>query len=130
MIDMELLLYNEIHEKLIDIADVELQTYEYDFTPKSDRPLVIVELANDRVARTVELNEVYSNRLTFTVNVFTNGEERLTKGKLICDVIDDIMITYGLKRVSRQRIPDFMHKDVCRYFMNYDAHITVDGIIY
>lgn len=129
MVDMELILYNEIHDALSDV-DVELQVYDKTFTPTTKTPLVIVDLTNSAQSRTVELNEPYSDKLTFTINVFTNGNKRISDGKLICGKISDIMLKNGFKRVSMQRLPDFMHKEVCRYFLTYTAHITVDNLIY
>lgn len=71
------------------------------------------------------------NEVSFEINIFSNGRNKVTQAKAIRDTIDGIMAgTYNMQRDFADQVPNFANDEIFRYILRYSCVVDKTKRIY
>ena len=71
------------------------------------------------------------NEISFEINIFSNGKNKITKAKEIRNTIDGIMSDkYNMTRDLSDQIPNFADESIYRYVLRYSCIVDKSERIY
>lgn len=71
------------------------------------------------------------NELSFEINIFSNGKNKVTQAKAIRNTIDGIMADkYNMTRDFSDQVPNFADESIFRYILRYSCVVDKDKRIY
>jgi len=122
---------NEIMDQLItELVDVNVTIPDIELVI----PLPCVtfaELTNTTNLATVDSDGEKYNEQSFEINIYTNGNTKMSDAKAIRNKVDKIMNgDCGMNRVFSDTVPNYSDRRIYRYILRYDCMVDVNSKIY
>lgn len=122
---------NEIYTKLkTELTGVEVLSTYQSTTPKF--PTVIFEeIDNSANIGTKDSAGFQHSNIAYSIEIYTNGDTRMSKAKELRNKIDGIMSEYyGMTRGRPIVVPNYLDNTIYRYRLTYTGVIDKRKIIY
>jgi len=93
--------------------------------------VIFSEVLNSTDVGTVDTSGETHSNVAFEIEIFSNGNDRMTVAKGIRNTIDGVMTgTYRMTRDTSEPIPNFLDTTIYRYILRYSFKIDTNKKIY
>ncbi|HZJ99728.1 MAG TPA: hypothetical protein VFC79_06965 [Tissierellaceae bacterium] len=123
--------FNEIFTKVkTELAGINVIA-DYPFKV-SDFPTVVVEeMENATDMRTFDSSGYNHSNVTFRIEIFTTGSNKLSNARNIRGRVDSIMSgDYGMERIASNRIKNFVQDEIERLQLTYVGKLDKNKRMY
>lgn len=125
----------DITNELLTVLKSELTGVDvltsYPETPPNFSCITFEEGENTSNISTKDSSGFNHSNISFEINIFTVGNSKMSKAKVIRNKIDKILSgTYGLNRNASRSVPNYLNNSVYRYNMRYSGIIDKNKVIY
>ena len=93
--------------------------------------VIVTETDNTDDGPTKDSGGVRYNNISYEVEIYTRGSTRVSQGKKIRGVVNDVISTkYGMLRNSSRAVPNFLDESIHRFQLRYSGKINQQKVIY
>lgn len=122
---------NEVFTNLkTNITNATLLT-SYPNTTPTFPCITFEEISNNVDKLSVDTTGEHVNELSFEINIYTEGDNKMSVAKGFRKSADDILSdSYGMRRDFSSAIPNYLDEHIYKYTMRYSCNIDSNKTIY
>ena len=127
--NLPVLLLNDLNDFLIE-EEINIEVAFDKGGELLEAPEVTMQVYNQADGLRTASRELFSQNLSITILIYTDGPGRIEKGRNIGNVISKYFRSIGFTRSHFMNIPNYANQNITRYHLRFSGNVTKFGQSY